>query len=186
MDAKTDNYFLDTEFHDPTSAGFSVDFISVGLVAENKEFYGVYDQINEEKYRGEWIEENVIRKLPPQNQRLSVEKIREGLLQTFHPAKAITIWAHNGSYDFYILARIFGGQLAFRKALLKAHGIETITFRDTKEITRLLPQGYKFPVQEKATEHIAIHDARHERDVFYAASRYRPKAPHPGQTLGPV
>jgi len=174
---KVSNYFLDTEFFDPTGDGFSLDFISIGLVAQHgdKEFYGVYDQINDDKYRGLWLHEHVISKLPPLEERMSLPQIRQGILETFESSKPqsgrrqVDIWARNGAYDFFILCRLFEGMSALRQTLHQSCKIDRITFRDTKEVIRLLPSLFPWPEQNENTLHISIDDARNERDCFNSA-----------------
>jgi hypothetical protein len=179
---KGDNYFLDTEFFDPPigfdsrSNEFSVNFISLGLVSgsSEREFYGVYNQVDDEKYKEQWIYDNVIRKLPPQNERISLAGICEGILSTFEPADTAHIWATCGAYDWFCLCRLFGGMLGFENALLEKHGINNVSYRDMQELTRRLSKDFirRLPVQADETQHIAIYDARHERDVYKAASEY--------------
>lgn len=160
-------YFLDTEFADVPQEGFGIDFFSIGLVrGDGAEYYGVYDRIDEARYAGHWVADHVLAKLPPQDQRHGLSAIREGILALFAPAKEIEVWAHNGSYDFFILARLFGGQLNLRRELKDRYGIERVTFRDTKELLANRPAQVTLPVQDPASEHISIADARQERAVY--------------------
>jgi hypothetical protein len=162
-------YFLDTEFADVPEEGFNIDFFSIGLVRrDGAEYYGVYDGIDAARYAGQWVAENVLAKLPPQAERHNLAAIREGLFKVFQPAREIEIWAHNGSYDFYILSRLCGGLLNLRAELKARFGIERVVFRDTKELLAHRPAHVRLPVQDPATEHISIHDARQERAVYEA------------------
>lgn len=175
-------YFLDTEFADLPAEGFGIDFFSLGLVrGDGAEFYGVYDRIDEQKYKGSWVADHVLAKLPPQDSRQSLAQIREGILGLFAPAKEVEVFAHNGSYDFFILARLFGGQLNFRRELKERYGIERVTFRDTKELIAQKPAHVVLPQQDEASSHISINDARHERAVWQALTAPAParKAPRP-------
>lgn len=174
-------YFLDTEFADLPQEGFGIDFFSLGLVrADGAEYYGVYQGIDAQKYAGSWVAAHVLAKLPPQEARQSLAQIREGILGLFAPAKEIEIFAHNGSYDFFILARLFGGQLNFRRELQERYGIERVTFRDTKELIAQKPAHVVLPKQDEASSHISINDARHERLVWQALT-----APAKGKALRP-
>lgn len=174
-------YFLDTEFADVPQEGFGIDFFSIGLVRQDgAEYYGVYDRIDEARYQGHWVAEHVLAKLPPQEQRSTLSDIREGVLRLFAPAKEIEVWAHNGSYDFFILARLFGGQLNLRRELKERYGIERVTFRDSKELLAQRPAHVALPVQDPASEHISIADARQERAVYNALMC--PAAPKPANS----
>ncbi len=186
------HYFLDTEFADLPDSGMGIDFISIGLVTlDGRSFYGVSNTIDEQKYKGHWLEQNVLAKLPLPEQRQSLTEIKAALLALFAPPTGerapttINIWAHNGSYDFYVLCRIFGGQLALRKALHDTYGIEKTTFRDMKE---LRPHQHSLPMpapQNPATEHIAIADAQHERLIFLALRPELAKPATPPAFLSP-
>ena len=175
-------YFLDTEFADVPQEGFGIDFFSIGLVRhDGAEYYGVYDGIDEARYSGHWVADHVLAKLPPQDQRQSLSTIREGILNLFAPAKEIEVWAHNGSYDFFILARLFGGQLNLRRELKERYGIERVTFRDSKELLANRPAHITLPVQDPESEHISIADARQERAIYNALM-----APVPAKAAKPA
>jgi hypothetical protein len=165
---KAQNYFLDTEFFDPETEGFSIDFFSIGLVSESgKKFYGVSDDFNDEAYRGAWVYENVIQKLPPKAQRQDLKTIKAGLLSVFEAGAArVDIWAKNGAYDFYVLSRMFPRQLDLKAALKEKFGITRVRFRDTNELLDLAPDDLVLSDQDPATHHISIDDACHEREVF--------------------
>ena len=162
------NYFLDTEFFDPETQGFGINFFSIGFVSESgKKFYGVSNAFNDEAYRGAWVYENVIQKLPPKEQRQDLETIKTGLLSVFEAgAERVDIWAKNGAYDFYVMSRMFPRQLDLKKALQEQFGITRLRFRDTNELLDLAPKGLILPEQDPATHHISIDDACHEREVF--------------------
>lgn len=167
---KAGNYFLDTEFFDPETPGFEIDFFSIGLVSESgQSFYGVSEEFDDDDYQGQWVYDNVIKKLPPADERMDLDSIRAGLLDVFEPgAKRADIWAKNGAYDFYVLSRFFPRQLDFKQALKERYGIERVRFRDTNELLDVKPAHVILPKQDEATEHISIDDAKNERDCFLA------------------
>lgn len=171
--ADAQNYFLDTEFYDPETEGFGIDFFSIGLVSESgKSFYGVSNAFNDEAYRGAWVYENVIGKLPPKQERQDLQTIKSGLLSVFEAgASRADIWAKNGAYDFYVLSRMFPRQLDLKAALKEKFGITRLRFRDTNELLDRTPAGLILPEQDHATHHISIEDARHEREVFLAIKK---------------
>lgn len=164
------NYFLDTEFFDPETPGFGIDFFSIGLVSESGlSFYGVSDEFDDDDYKGQWVYDNVISKLPPADERMDLDSIRAGLIDVFEAGpKRVDIWAKNGAYDFYVLSRFFPRQLDFKQALKDNYGIERVRFRDTNELLDVKPAHVILPKQDPATEHISIDDAKNERDCFLA------------------
>jgi hypothetical protein len=162
-------YFFDTEFLDLPSAGFKIEFISLGIVSEDgkAEFYGVNEAIEEDKIgaASPWVKENVLAKLPPRAEWTSVEAIRQGILDTIAPVKTVEFWASNGSYDNVLLCQIFGGMGNLRKILKEEKGVEKVVFRDMNELSRAYGHA-KIPSQAEATKHIAIDDAKQDRQEF--------------------
>ncbi len=179
-------YFLDTEFADPEAEGvFLFYFISLGLVSEDgDEFYGVLEGIDEDflAEKKPWLKDNVLAKLPPPEQRVSLEKIREGVLNLIKPAKVIEIWATNGSYDNVGLCRLFGGMDKLREILFEKKAAEEVVFRDMHELHRLHGPARiaGMPEHEK---HISVNDARHDKrqhDYYSALSKPKPPLAAPG------
>lgn len=158
------NYFFDTEFYDSSEDGFSIEFISLGIVNEkNKEYYGVHDAFN---YAATatcpWMQNNVLKKLPPKDQWVNLDHVRQGILDTLETSETAQFWAKNGTYDFYILCRLFGGLSGLRDTLYKEKGISKVEFCDTNHLRRDL--GYpKTPELAEEDKHDAIVDARHEK-----------------------
>jgi hypothetical protein len=165
-------YFFDTEFVDE-GEDFSVDFISIGIVAEDgREFYGVSKDFNEAAHAdNEWIEEHVLRKLPPPEQRMSLKDMREKILDVIEPAETVEFWAKNGSYDNFILCRLFGGMAALRETLRQEKGIERVQFRDSNELRRAYGKADIEPQNEEEA-HVAINDVRQERLEFQYYERF--------------
>lgn len=161
-------YFLDTEFCDPKKMRQPTELISVGLVNEdNREFYGVYKDIDPVWMAMEvpWLKENVLDKLPPVEEWLGQKALQEGVLSVFSESKDVDIYARNGSYDFYLLCRLFGGMGELKQALNERFGIEKVSFRDTNELKRIFGNAV-VPPMDPAEEHISICDARQEKVVF--------------------
>lgn len=175
------NYFLDTEFFDPETPGFEIDFFSIGLVSEGgRSFYGVSNEFNDEDYKGQWVYDNVINKLPPLEERMDMDSIRAGLIDVFEPGtKRVDIWAKNGAYDHYVLSRFFPRQLDFKAELKERFGIERVRFRDTNELLDVKPAHVILPVQTPETEHISGEDAHNEREVFLAIKKGFENMPKP-------
>ncbi len=180
-------YFFDTEFNDAIGQ-FEVDFISIGIVDEKGgEYYGISNEFNLAAASSrEWIKENVIDKLDDPSTWKNIEEIRQGVLDMIEPADTIEFWAKNGSYDNVLLCQLFGGMGELRRVLREEKGIRKVAFRDIHELKRMV--DYEEPAMEEKDKHIAINDARNERDRFKAAQAARSKAeplpgrngPHPG------
>ena len=94
-----------------------------------------------------------------------MDEIRAALMNFFEPAFEQEFWAKNGCYDHYILCRVFGGMGRFRDIMKAEKGTERITFRDTNEVRRQRP-NISLPMQPEREKHIAINDARYEREIY--------------------
>lgn len=167
---RTDRYFFDTEFNEQVSTPFGVDFISIAIVSQDgkREYYGINRDFNRAAARNNaWVQENVVEKLPPLRNWKPVDLIRQDVLDTIAPAQEVEFWAKNGSYDNFILCRLFGGMNGLRAALKKEKGVEKVHFRDSNELRRALdnPILPEPPEQEK---HDALFDARQERQEYLA------------------
>ena len=165
---KNTRYFIDTEFYDPPHDGFNIEFISIGIVAENnKEFYGIYNGFDEAKCKAEspWLNDNVLNKLLPNSERVDLPFIRQGILDVIDNCNELEFWAKNGTYDFYIICRLFGGLSGLRSTLLAKKGVTKIYFKDSNDLRRELnyPQT---PQLAESDKHNAIVDARHEKIEF--------------------
>ena len=169
-------YFLDTELNEKVDTPFGVDFISIGLVNEGGgSYYGVNRDFNRAAAReNAWVQEHVVGKLPATDDPAwqTVAEIRQNALAMFKPAKEVEIWARNGSYDFFILCRLFGGMNQLRQTLKQEKGIEKISFRDMNELHRRYTTEGVTP-QPEDTHHIAVHDALQELRDFNAMMRQR-------------
>ncbi len=178
-------YFLDTEFCDAGGAGFGIQFISIGLVDEDdgRAFYAVYDSIDVEEMAAAvpWLKQNVLEKLPPKEQWQSLDQIRQGVLDFIEPAEKIEFWTTNGSYDNYILCRLFGGMGKFTGILQKHKGAQRVDFRDLLELRREFGKA-AIPDMPEAKKHIAVEDARHDRDKhrWYVQRRGAAASPEAG------
>lgn len=181
--------FFDTEFYDAQGDGFGVEFISLGVVNENDdEYYGVHDNFDYgECASSPWLCQNVLNKLPDPKNWVDLDAIRRGFLDVVEPCDEIQFWARNGTYDFYILCRLFGGYQGLHDTLYKEKGITKIEFCDTNHLRKEL--GYpKTPELAEADKHDAIVDARHEKVEydFMIDLKNKPSNPKPsGSTPTP-
>ncbi|MDD9899468.1 MAG: 3'-5' exoribonuclease [Alphaproteobacteria bacterium] len=164
---RTLRFFLDAEFNEQ-AAPFRLDPISIALVPEDPsapDYYGVSREYDTGKITP-WLEQNVIKHLPPENQRRTNAEIRDDMatyLKSFAGEKPdrVEIWAYNGGTDQVVMAQFFGGLLPLRDAF-KAAGLPKPSFRDIKELTRAT--GESLPPPENA--HDCHVDAIWTRDVF--------------------
>ena len=171
---KIRRYFFDTEFHDKKGDAFAIDFISIGIVSENNtKFYGVSKDFNISAFADEdaldrssaWLKTHVIDKLPPESERLSLDRIKAGILDVIEPCDVAEFWAKHHSYDNVLLCQIFGDLNAFTETLHREKGIRTILFKDTNTLREQL--GWPvLPDIDPGDAHIAINDACHEKTLY--------------------
>jgi hypothetical protein len=161
-------FFLDTEFNEHAARN-TLDPISIALVPEDEaqpNFYGVSSEYNAEKITP-WLEENVIKHLPPTDQRKSNDDIRDAMIEYLkgfsgQGATSVEIWAYNGSTDNVVIANFFGGLLNMRQAFNEA-GLPRPEFREIKELARATG-GQKLPPPENA--HDSLQDTLWTRAMF--------------------
>lgn len=164
-------YFFDTEFLHDETMGLSMELISAGIINEagDKEYYGVSSEFNEAACaKNPWMRENVLAKLPPQSARVSLDELRQGILDSLEESDEAHFWFFDsGGHDMFALTSLFGGLLEFRKTLYNEKGIERIRFQNY--------QGYgdmfDVPLQDLTDDqelHSAIDDARRLRDSYRA------------------
>lgn len=169
---------LDTEFNEqnlPPAKKFGVDFISIGLVNIDKTdqtYYAVSSQFNRRAaIANEFVAEHVLPKLEGEK-RQSVQKIAaqvKAYLQIQseknRTADKIEFWSKNGTYDEFILCRLFGGMnkvYEFSNSL----GLKKTSFRDLDEIKYpILPHTQK-PVADTDKLHHALYDAKIQADLL--------------------
>lgn len=148
-------FFLDTEFNEHAARN-TLDPISVALVPADESrpnFYGVSNEYNAEKITP-WLKDNVVKHLPPQDERKSEAEIRQGITDYINSfdkegVTKVEIWAYNGSTDFQVLSNFFGSQMGLRKAFNEA-GLPEPVFRDVKELMRA-PTAKNFPCPKTRT-----------------------------------
>lgn len=169
---------LDTEFNEqnlPPVKKFGVDFISIGLTNIDREFedyYAVSRHFNEKAAQSNsFVNEQVLPKLKGarrQNAARIGDGIREYLARQAEitpDADKIEFWSKNGTYDEFILCRLFGGM---NKLYDFTNGLDIrrTKFRDLDELKYPpLPRNPK-PQGEKAKLHHALYDAQIQADVI--------------------
>lgn len=171
-------YFFDCEFVDKDEQDFQLEVISIAVVSEDdQEFYAINEDFDPESCDHEWLQENVIPKLPDRSDDkwMSIEEIRQAILDMIEPAETIEFWARNGSQDHFILCKIFNGMGRLRDILKEEKGADKVVFRDTHELRRIFGESAVPPLAEE-DKHDALVDARHEKKEFDDWSR-RPVRP---------
>lgn len=161
-------FFLDAEFNEHAARN-TLDPISIALVPEDDSkpnFYGISNEYNTEKITP-WLQDNVIKHLPPADQRKSQDEIRQNLteyIKSFDKTgvESVQIWAYNGATDSVVLANFFGGLMGLRKAFKEA-GLPEPQFREMKELVRAA--GAKKP-SPPANAHDCLQDTLWNRDLF--------------------
>ncbi len=174
-------YFLDTEFY--PADGHS-HLISIGLVGEHDKGPGIYAidrAFSAAACRHAWINTHVIAKLDDTTPRLTKKEMADAIIDYIQPAQRFEFWARNGSYDFYHLCQIFGDMGDLYARTKNERGAKYTDFRDIDEVRRAAGH-VRLPKQPEEQAHIAINDARWDRDQFAeierlaAVARARPKA----------
>ncbi|MEZ0224155.1 MAG: hypothetical protein ACAH83_06365 [Alphaproteobacteria bacterium] len=162
-------FFLDSEFNEHAKP-FALDPISISLVPEDRmapDYYGVSRDFDTAKITP-WLQDNVVKHLPPENQRRGNADIRDEMVEYLkgfstqdNPVTSIEIWAYNGATDQVVMANFFGGLTNMRKAFNDA-GLPRVEFRELKDLTRAT--GEKLPPPENA--HDCHADALWARELF--------------------
>lgn len=158
-------FFLDSEFNEHAKP-FALDPISISLVPEDRalpDYYGVSRDFDAAKIT-HWLQDNVVKHLPPDEARRSNAEIRDDIveyLKTFPKAEMIEIWAYNGATDQVVMANFFGGLTQMRKTFNDA-GLPRVEFRELKDLTRATGENLPPP----ANAHDCHEDALWARALF--------------------
>jgi len=160
-------YFLDTEFLDTDG---STQLISLGMVsAAGQEFYAISSDYDTAAAAADpWLSENVLPHLcaPGAPAPMPNSQIAEALTawcSGLDDGRTPEVWAWNGAYDFYLLAKLYG-------RLVNIPALVPRRFFDLKQWARSLG-NVSVPAQA-AGEHDALCDARHDRATFAWLAAY--------------
>lgn len=100
-------YFFDTEFSERPC---TIDLISIGIVSEDgRELYCVSSEFNEAECN-EWVKENVIPLLPPEQERMTRKDIANAILE-FIGDDTPEFWGHFADYDWVVFCWLFGSMI---------------------------------------------------------------------------
>lgn len=150
-------FFLDTEFHDRPEG---TDLLSLGLVAaDGRELYRVsadYDRAAADA--NPWLAANVLPLLdrdgePAPVPLATIAQDVAAFCAACDDGRRPEVWAWNGAYDFYLLAKLFG-------RLLDVPAAVPTLFLDLKQWARSL--GNVTVPAQGADVHHALADARHD------------------------
>lgn len=146
-------YFFDTEFHED---GRTIDFISIGIVAEDgREYYAVNRDADWNRIGAHpWLVANVVPHLPPMQEWKPKAQIRDEvkdfLLVDGEPDPEL--WAWFAAYDHVVLAQLFGTMMDLPAGIpMYTHDLRS--YVDWANVRSL-------PNQAEGV-HDALQDARH-------------------------
>ncbi|WP_144836048.1 polyadenylate-specific 3'-exoribonuclease AS [Kocuria rosea] len=99
-------YFYDAEFIED---GKTIDLISIGIIAEDGRMYYAVSIEFDASRADEWIQSNVLSKLPPKGAAhwKTRARIRDEVAQ-FLTGDSVELWADFGAYDHVVLAQLWG------------------------------------------------------------------------------
>jgi hypothetical protein len=165
-------FFYDCEF---IENGSTIDLISIGIVAENGEyFYAISTEFKKRK-ASQWVKDNVLAHLPPRVPALlppwgsprvweeslawkSRKQIRDGVLAFVNSFEGKPeFWGYYSAYDHVALCQLFGTMMDLPK------GWPMYT-RDLKQLADSLG-CLALPAQESGL-HNALADARWTREAY--------------------
>lgn len=101
-------YFFDTEFDED---GRTIELISIGMVAEDgRELYQVSKEFDQ-NHCNEWVRNNVLPLLPPDDTWVRKDIIRERVLRFVKGDPKPEFWAYYADYDWVVMCQLFGTML---------------------------------------------------------------------------
>lgn len=156
-------WFLDTEFHED---GRVIDLISIALVSDHEEYYAVaIDGWDPEKCN-DWVKENVLPKLPPNNASGYFWKpraqIAEDIKSLLFSSDKPEIWAYFADYDWVVFCQLYGRMIDLPKDF-------PMYCMDLKqEMHRLGIKREDLPATlQNELEHDALSDAQWNRNLYH-------------------
>lgn len=102
------NYFLDTEFIE-RGHEHPIELLSVGLVCEDGRTFYAENYEAEWDHANDWVKENVLGYLDPEQFGLNRSYIAEGILEFVAAgANKPRFWCYYGDYDWVVFCQLFG------------------------------------------------------------------------------
>lgn len=152
-------YFLDTEFIE-SGPKKPIQLISIGIVSElGDTFYAISNEFNE-KDASEWVRDNVLKQLDPNQPRLGLAEIAHGILHFVNKRLEFgkpEFWGYYADYDWVVFCQIFGTMMDLPRGF-------PMYCNDLKQWCKQLgdPQLPK----QRDTEHNALNDAKWNQEVW--------------------
>lgn len=174
---------LDEEFNDHIDLGHfsAVDLISIGLVnvddPNDNGFYAVSSEFNRKAAEAhDFLNEQVLSKLHIMDQHksrdYSIEEISTNIkiylksqIEKNPKAEKVEFWAKNGSYDHYLLCRLFGGMHAVYD-FMNENGVKKTKFRDLNELKFPENPSTPKPIGDEDRLHNAFYDVCHQAEIM--------------------
>lgn len=150
-------YFYDTEFHED---GKTIDFISIGIVAEDgREYYAVSRDADWNRIGAHpWLVANVVPHLPSMQEWKPKAQIRDEVAAfLLHDADIPELWAWFSAYDHVVLAQLFGTMMDLPQGI-PMYTNDLRSFVDWVDVRSL-------PIQADGV-HDALQDARHLKRMY--------------------
>lgn len=165
--------FHDWEFYED---GNTIEAISVGMVANTGEtYYAIFDNANYWAHKSEWLQRNVYPHIESEivsgAQTVKTKFVIAEEIQKFITSKdKPELWAWYGAYDHVRLAQTFGAMINMPSGIpWVTHDIKTLELLAQEDYmwnhTKPLP-SINYPTQDHKTEHHALYDAMHDRELY--------------------
>ena len=144
-------FWFDTEFHEN---GYTIDLISIGVVAEDgRQYYAETDFAREKACSTDWLRDNVQPHLtgPEKGRPVIARELIEFM------GEKPEIWAYYADYDWVVLCQLFGRMIDLPKGW-------PMYCRDVKQLCDSL--GNPELPKQTSQEHHAMADAEWTRDAW--------------------
>lgn len=154
-------FFLDTEFIE-RGPKYPIELISIGIIDESgREFYAISSEFDPD-HASDWVKENVISKLEPNIERISLDTLAYALITYIWPNYLDSkpkpeFWAYFADYDWVVFCQIFGTMMDLPKGF-------PMWCRDIKQLCADKGDP-ELPKQGKG-EHNALADARWNKSAW--------------------
>lgn len=147
-------YFFDTEFHEEPG---TIELISIGIVSEDSRRLYLESSEFDASRVNDFVKENVLPKLGPENERLTIEQIKNEILK-FIGDDVPTFVAYYAAYDWVVFCWIFGRMVDLPSSFPK------ICWDLKQDIFRLgNPQLAEL---DESKAHNALSDAEWNKDTY--------------------
>lgn len=149
-------WFLDTEFNEHDER---ITLISIALVSDQgHEYYAVSNEFDPAKC-GDWVKENVLPLLPPQDTWKRRKEIARDIVRLFSRGATNEVWAYFAAYDWVAFCQLFGRLVDVPRP------IPQYCMDLKQEMHRRGVNKRQLPKQ-LGTKHNALEDARWNKRVY--------------------